>query len=173
MRPVPLIACGVCALVLVGLYVGFSYIPDQHRIADSAHIARAVNKEVDRLQAVSGGVPGIREQLKTVEANWLAAAGFLQPRDSVTDFVSWFRNAPGRNGLNGTWEFGSADTLDCYQVMTFRLRVTGSNSAFRRMLAQWEGRPRGWGVSQMTVFWEDSGIIRATITGALYLQSLD
>lgn len=173
MRTVAVIVCGLCAAALITLYIVFSFIPDQRRIADAAHIERAVTREVDRLEAVSGGLPAIREEYARAEAGWVAASGFLVPRDSVPDFVAWFRNAPGRSGLDGGWEWGTIEGRDCYRFMPFRLRGTGSSGALRKMLARWEARPNGWGVSQMTVFWEDSGHIRATFTGALYFQNLD
>jgi hypothetical protein len=173
MRVVPLLVFAACAVAAVGLYLGFSYFPDQHRIGEAAQIQSAVEKEIHRLEAVSSRLSAVQNEFTQAEARWRAAADFLLPQESVSDFKFWLRTALQRNGIAGSLNFRSVRSHDSYNELPFQLMVSGPSSGFKKFLAQREQEPKGWGFSQLTVFWEDSGLVRATITGAIYIQRPD
>ncbi len=171
MRALPLVIFVVCAVAAVGLYLGFSFFPDQHQIKDAVAIRGEIAREVHRLKAVSSRLAAIQQELIGAEARLQAAEGQnLVPGESASDVTSWLRTVPQKHGLSSTLNFIRARRKDFYTEVPFQLSFTGSGSGFKKFLAQWEREPTGLGIYQLNIFWEDNGIVRATIAGALFIK---
>lgn len=171
MRALPLVIFVVCAVAAVGLFLGFSFFPDQHQIQDALAIRSEIEKEVHRLKAVSSRLAAVQQELIGAEGRLQAAEGEnLVPGESASDVTSWLRTVPQKHGLSATLNFSRARRQDFYIQLPFQLSMTGSGSGFKKFLAQWEREATGLGMYQLNIFWEDNGIVRATIAGALFIK---